>query len=936
MTEILKDCFPTRNAEGVCDAPGERSGPVPRVIERAVYRGPHRYSATPMVRVRLDLGRLEDWPSHRLPGFNDALLEQLPGLGDHGCCFGVSGGFVRRLTEGTWFGHIVEHVALELQYRAGHEVSRGKTRSVSGQPGVYDIMFAYCDHEVALRAARLALQICNGILPPDLREDIENLDQVIDADGVIETIHTAAPAIGYLASAVERNRLGPSTQALVDEAVRRGIPVERLNNQSLIRLGWGSRQRLIRASVTQNTALIATDLAGDKSMTKAMLHDIGCPVAEGMVVSSEFEACKAAAELGGLVVVKPLDGNHGRGVTTGLSSHAEVATAYQRAVRHGSSVIVERQLAGRDYRLLVVDGQLVAAAERCHAAVTGDGQSTVAQLIHALNRDPRRGEGHEKVMTRISTEDPSVIACLHRQGLQLDSIPLCGTEVQLHPAANLSSGGYAIDCTDQVHPDNAAIACRAARALGLDVAGIDVMAPDISRSIYKTGGGVVEVNAAPGLRMHIAPAQGQSRNVAAPIIDALFQDSNGRIPVVGITGTNGKTTVGRMVAHVLAHAGRTCGLTNTSGVYIDGRRIWAGDASGPSSARMVLKDPTVEVAVLETARGGLLREGLAYDRCDVGCVLNVQPDHLGLKGINTIEELAEVKAVVAEAVRPGGICVLNADDPHTVRMAADTRGQVIWFSMQGKTEVVRSHLATGGTAVIYHAETCTIWLVSGAETLAIFRAAEIPATLNAQAEFNIANAMAAIAILHGLGVESVHIQEGLYRFTSSFEDNPGRLNIHTGYGFTVVLDYAHNPHGLRALAKVVKGMGSSGRIIGTVSIPGDRRDADLEEMGRIAAESFDHIIFREAPDNRGRPVGEVNRLLSKGALNAGCSPCRIRCIVEEAEAMAACLAAAAPGDVVVLTPTSVEATWRQVLSFRPRVPGNSVDGGPDTVIEHHA
>lgn len=906
-----------------------------QVLERAVYRGPHRYSRTPMVRVRLDLGAMEEWPSNLIAGFKEKVLQELPGLQEHGCCFGVAGGFVRRLEEGTWFGHIVEHVALELQFRAGHDVSRGKTRSVRGRAGVYDIMYAYTDREVGLNAGRLALQICSALLPVHLPGQVNDLDIICDDDGTIETITTAEEAIDLLATDVRRTQYGPSTQALVDEAMRRGIPVERLNRHSLIRLGWGNRQKLIRASVTGNTSLVATDLAGDKAMTKQMLEAIGCPVAEGAVVYSEFEACKAAARLGGKVVVKPLDGNHGRGVTTGLTRHADIAGAYHRATVNGPSVIVERQLTGRDYRFLVVDGQLVAAAERCCAAVIGDGRSSVAFLINALNRDPRRGNGHEKVMTRVRPDDPSVVACLYSQGLTLDSIPARGAQVQLHPAANLSSGGSAIDCTDQVHPENVAMACRAAKALGLDVAGIDIMAPDISRPLYGSGGGIVEVNAAPGLRMHLSPSEGTPRDVAGPIIASLFPEGNGRIPVVGITGTNGKTTVGRMVAHVLGFAGKTCGLTNTSGVYVGQSRVWAGDASGPSSARMVLKDPTVEVAVLETARGGLLREGLAYDQCDVGCVLNVQPDHIGLKGIDTIEDLADVKAVVAEAVRPGGVCVLNADDPHTVQMASQTRGQICWFSMRGETEVITAHLASGGTAVVYHAETGTIWLMEGTETLALFKAGDIPATLNGQVEFNIANAMAAIGILHGLGVDAVVIDEALAHCTSSYEDNPGRLNLHTGYGFTVVMDYAHNPHGLRALAPVVKGMRQpTGRIIGTVSIPGDRRDADIEEMGVIAAEVFDEIVFRETPDNRGRPEGEVNRLLTKGALAAGYPLCRIRCIVQEADAMQACLETAQPGDVVVLTPTSVEQTWQQVLNFKPDVPGGSFSRHGDQDREH--
>jgi len=894
-----------------------------RVLERALYRGPHLYSATPMARIQLDLGRLENWPTDRLGDFTSLLLTLLPGLRNHGCCYGEPGGFVRRLEAGTWFGHVVEHVALELQTLAGAPVSRGKTRSVRGRPGVYDILYAYGMEEAALLAGRLALQLCDGLLPIEL-SGVEGLDRICSDDTApgVEKIRSAEAAVEALTGLMRRHALGPSTKALVDAARRRGVPLERMNGQSLIRLGWGARQRMLRASVTDRTGLIAAELAGDKAQAKALLAAIGCPVAEGEIVSSAEAAKAAARRLGGLVAVKPLDANHGRGVSTALSEPEEVVRAFYGAVAHSRRVIVERHLEGRDHRILVVGGRVVAVSERQPPFVVGDGLSTVAELVEALNSDPRRGDGHEKFMTRVRLDDQAVLASLLRQGLSMRDRPAAGQKVRLHPAANLSRGGSAIDRTDEIHPENAAIARRAALALGLDVAGVDMLAPDIRRSVRETGGGVVEVNAAPGLRMHLAPSEGAPRDVARPIIDMMFPPgARARVPIAAVTGTNGKSTVGRMVAHVLTVQGLTTGLTNTSGVYIGGERVWKGDASGPRSARMVLRDPTVEAAVMECARGGILREGLAFDRCDVGCVLNVQPDHLGLKGVETLEDLARIKSVVVESVARRGVSVLNADDPLTIRMARHAGGRLCWFSMRGGGEApgfVLKHIAEGGAAVLYDAATDDIELHDRGGTDLVCRAAEIPATLEGRAAFNVANALAAVAVCHGLGVKTDRIGSSLRSFASSFEQNPGRLNIHDGHGFRVILDYAHNPEGLRALGRLVQAMRpATGRIIGMVSIPGDRREEEIRAMGEIAAEYFDSIVFRETPDNRGRPVGEVNRLLREGALGAGCDPSRLDAFVREEDAVDACLQGGRPGDLVVLTPTRVEEVWAQIQAFRP-------------------
>jgi len=896
-----------------------------RLLEWGVYRGPHLYGPRPMVRLQIDLGRLEAFPSDRLPGFNSALLETLPGLRRHGCCYGEPGGFVRRLEAGTWFGHIAEHVALELQTLAGGRATRGKTRSVKRRPGVYNVMFAYADEQTGLLAGRLALQILDRLLPIDLRgiDGLERLATVpggIDLSGVV-TVEAALP---LLQASVRRGALGPTTQALVTAARRRGIPAVRLNDQSLIQLGQGANQRRLRASVTDRTGLIATELAGNKAQAKAMLEALGCPVARGVVVRTADEAVAAAARLTKPLVIKPLDGNHGRGVTTGLIEEAALRAAFDLAAIHSRQVILEEQLPGRDHRILVVDGKVIAVAERVPAHVVGDGTRSVAALVGAVNADPRRGVGHENVLTRIRIDDPAALDVLSLQGLTPESVPEAGRFVTLRTTANLSSGGTAVDRTDEIHPDNASIARRAALAIGLDVAGIDLLAPDITRSVRETGGGIVEINAAPGLRMHLDPSEGQVRDVAGPILNMMYPSgSRARIPVLAVTGTNGKSTVGRMLARIFQNEGRTVGLTNTSGVYIGDERVFAGDASGPRSARLVLRDPTVEVAVLECARGGILREGLAFDRCDVGAVLNVQPDHLGLKGIETLEDLAAVKSVVTETVSRRGVSVLNADDRLTVRMARHAGGRICWFSMRGGDApgFVLRHIAEGGMAALYDAVDGRLTLHDAGRAYALGRAVDIPATLGGHAAFNIANALAASAMAFAAGVAPDRIAEALSGFASTYEQNPGRLNVRDAHGVRIIMDYAHNPEGLRALGRLIQAARpETGRTIAMLSVPGDRRDEEIAAMGAIGAEFFDDLVFRETPDNRGRPTGEVIRRMTEGAVGAGCDPSRIRGVVREEEAVLECLRMARPGDMVILTPTRIDAVWRQVLDYAPSDP----------------
>lgn len=900
------------------------SATVMRVLEQQVYRGPNLYGYRPMIRIQLNLGTLEGYPSSRLEGFTQRLLQQMPSLQEHGCSYGEPGGFVRRLHEGTWLGHIIEHVAIELQSLAGLDVTYGKTRSVPGQPGTYNVVYEHREEQIGRLAGLVAIRLVNSLLPAEF-QGVEGLHLLRPRglDGGVESGGTfdLAQNLEELCRLVGRYALGPTTASLVAEARRRGIPHLRLDDDSLVQLGYGRHQRRIRASITQQTSYLATETASDKALTKRLLDRAGLPVPDGEVVTSAEQAVRAAGRIGYPVVIKPLDGNHGRGVSLGLETPQQVAWGYELAARHSHRVVIEQQFRGNDHRILVVGGEVVAVAERVPAQVVGDGEHSVTALVHQVNLDPRRGEGHEQVMTRIVL-DEQVREVLARQGLTPQSVPARGEVVMLRDTANLSTGGTAIDRTDVIHPDNVTVARRAAQIIGLDVAGIDFISPDISQSVFRSGGGIVEVNASPGFRMHLHPSVGTPRNVAAPVIDRLFPEGTPcRIPVVAITGTNGKSTTSRMVAHVLQHAGRQVGLTTSNGIYLQGERILEGDTTGPKSARVILSDPTVEVAVLETARGGILREGLGFDQCQVGAVLNVRADHLGLRGIETVEDLAFVKSLVVEVVAKGGLSVLNADDGLTAGMAGRAGGTVAYFSMQGaasgNAHLLR-HIEAGGLAVVREPTLVgdELVLYRLGERHPVIRAAEIPATLNGAAQVNVENALAATLILVGLEVPLPVIRAGLATFTTSFEHSPGRLNLFEGHPFQVLLDYAHNPDGLTRLSELLSRLRPlNGQVIGVFGVAGDRRDQDIHQMGELLAGMFDHLILREDEDRRGRQPGEGAHLTHLGALAGGLAPERMEVILDEREAIGAALRRAQAGDLVVILPNLVEEAWQQVKDF---------------------
>ncbi len=851
------------------------------ILEIRTLRGPNYWSGywKKLIIMRLDIGVFEKKPTNKIKGFYDRLVEALPSIGSHGCSYGEEGGFLKRVEEGTWAGHAIEHFALELQTLAGMDTGYGRTRETT-EKGIYNVVFSYVEEEVGRYAGRAAVRLW--------------LD-LAGGRSVDEIKAELAKEIQEMRELREEVRFGPSTGSLVEEAENRDIPFIRLNDQSLVQLGYGVNQKRIQATTTANTNMISVDIAGDKAATKKLLGDMGVPVPKGYRIRDIEDLEDILGRVGYPAVIKPLDGNHGKGATVGIKNLDEATVAWEKAKEYSRWIIVEQQLIGADFRALVVNNRLIAVAERIPAHVKGDGKHSIKELIDITNQDPRRGYGHENVLTEISI-DNQTMRCIAKAGYTLESKLKKGEILHLKTTANISTGGTAIDRTDEVHPENVFLFERIAKIIGLDVAGIDVIAPNVSEPLRQNGGGIIEVNAAPGFRMHLAPSEGIGRNVAEHVIEMLFPPgAQARIPIFAITGTNGKTTTTRLIAHILKNSGRSVGFTTTDGTYIGNQQIVQGDNTGPVSAQLVLKDPTVDVAVLETARGGIIRSGLGFDYCDIGVVLNIAADHLGLKDVNTLEDLARVKSVVPRAVSKRGFTVLNAEDPLVYEMKELTDGTVVCFSMDEDHPNIKKRAERGRITCVY--ENGYVTILKGKWKVRVEKASNIPITYDGRAEFMIQNVLAATlaCFVHGVSLEDLRV--GLTTFNAGTAQTPGRLNFVEIGDVTVLMDYAHNPAGLRGLTAFINKLPNKYRTC-VINGTGDRRDQDIIELGQIAGGTFDRIVIRRGHYLRGRDENETYALLKKGIALSGKEP-TIRVIPESRDAIHHAIKYGRKGELVV-------------------------------------
>ena len=856
-------------------------------------KGPNFWSVRrkELIVMLLDIEDLEEKPTNKIPGFLERIKEMFPTMFEHRCSEGVPGGFFQRIEEGTWMGHVIEHIALEIQSLAGMECGFGRTRE-SENPGIYHVVFSYWEEKAGIFAAKAAVSIAQALVDGtsyDLAADIQELREIR-----------------------EKERLGPSTGSIVEEAIKRKIPYIRLNRRSLVQLGSGINQKRIQATIASTTSSIAVEIACDKEETKNLLEAAEIPVPKGSIVYDEEDLQAAIQKINYPIVLKPVNGNHGKGATTNIRTWSEAVEALEAAKKFGRAIICEKYITGRDHRILVINYKFVAAAIRTPAAVTGDGTSTIQQLIDQVNSDPRRGYGHEKVLTTIKIDDFTMNILADKQ-YSLDTILKKGEELWLKPTANLSTGGTATDVTDLVHPSNIFMCERIARIIGLDICGIDIMAENLTEPLSEAGGAILEVNAAPGFRMHLDPTDGLPRNVAEPVIDMLYPPgTSARIPIIAISGTNGKTTTTRLIAHIVKQMGYKVGYTTTDGVYIQNQLMMRGDCTGPKSAEFVLKDPTVDFAVLESARGGILRSGLGFHNCDVAVVTNVAGDHLGLGGIDTLEKLARVKAVVANAVLPEGFAILNADDDLVYKMHEELSCKVAFFSLDENSKRIKKHCATGGLACVY--ESGYITILKGTWKIRVEKVNNIPITFNGKAEFNVANVMGAVLAAYVRDFKIEDIKLALQTFVPSPAQTPGRMNIFKFKDFTVMCDYAHNSHGMRAVGKFVEKVDATVKV-GIVAGVGDRRDEDTIELGEEVAKVFDEIIIRQDRNLRGKSDIDIINLIKKGIQNIDPNK-KITVIQKESEAIDYAIKNAVKDSFITIISDVVPDALDQIMKYK--------------------
>lgn len=863
-----------------------------KIIETKALRGPNYWSnyRKKLIVMKLDLEELEQSPTDKIPGFLERLEKMIPTMASHRCSKNHSGGFFERVKEGTWMGHVIEHIALEIQSLAGMECGFGRTRG-TGKEGVYNVVFSYMEEKVGLYAAKASVAIAEALIASkeyDLSADVKTMREMR-----------------------ERERLGPSTGSIVDEAVARDIPFIRLNGESLVQLGYGKNQVRFRATMTDRTSSIAVDLASNKDETKRMLAEAAIPVAKGMCISSIEEVAEVIEKVKFPLVFKPLDGNHGKGASINVKTEAEAIEAFHHAKKYSRRIIVEKFITGYDFRVLVINHRFIAAALREPAHVIGDGKSTIQQLIDLENKDPRRGYGHENVLTEISI-DKETHDQLAKFNYTLDTILKKDEQCYLKGTANLSTGGTSTDVTDIMHPTNIFICERISRVIGLDICGIDIMAQNLSEPLETSGGVVLEVNAAPGFRMHLAPAKGLPRNVAAPVIDMLYPPGKDcRIPIIAITGTNGKTTTTRLIAHIVKNNGYRVGFTTSDGIYVQNSMLTKGDTTGPISAEFILKDPTVEFAVLETARGGILRSGLGFGRCDVAVVTNIQEDHMGLSDINTLKDMANVKGVVVKSVKRNGYAVLNADNEHCVGIAKDADCKIAYFSLNENNKVIVEHCKKGGVAAIL--ENGFITIKKGEWKFRVCKVTNVPLTFNGKVSFMVANVLAATLASYVYGFTIEDIKTNLETFIPSASQTPGRMNVFDFKEYKVLIDFAHNPDGFNGIKEFLSTIDSPKKI-GIITGTGDRRDEDIRKMGKISAEMFDHIIIRQDKFLRGREAQEIVDLLVEGIKESDANK-SYEYVPKEIEALKHAFSLAKPGTYIVALSDVIDNAIEVVQSY---------------------
>jgi cyanophycin synthetase len=847
-----------------------------KILSVQALRGPNIWSVNrkKLIQMRLDLEDMEQNPTDKIPGFRERLEAMFPTMIEHRCSEGERGGFFHRVERGTWMGHVIEHIALETQSLAGMETGFGRTRETN-TPGIYNVVFSYVEEKVGLFAAESAVRIAEALIsgePYDLQADLKKMREIR-----------------------EDVRLGPSTGSIVDEAVARDIPWIRLGTNSLVQLGYGVNQMRFQATITCKTSNIAVDIACNKEDTKCMLDAASIPVAKGDICVDEEDLENTIKRIGYPIVIKPLDGNHGKGASINVNTWEDAVAGLAFAKKYSRRVIVERFITGFDFRVLVIDNKVVAAAQRVPAHVKGDGKNTIQYLIDEENKDPRRGYGHENVLTEISV-DRDTLDLLSKKDYTLETVPAKDEIVYLKSTANLSTGGTSIDVTDMMHPENIFLAERIARVIGLDVCGIDIMAKNLTQPLKENGGVILEVNAAPGFRMHLAPSEGLPRNVAAPVLDMLYPPGKpSRIPIFAVTGTNGKTTTTRLLAHIVKYNGYKVGYTTSDGIYVQNHMLEKGDTTGPISAEFILKDPTVEFAVLETARGGILRSGLGFSRCDIGIITNIQEDHLGLSDINTLEDLARVKSVVVNSVKKDGWAILNAEDTWCMKIAESLSCNVALFSLNEHCDTIVKHCRAGGIAAIY--ENGFITIKKGDWKIRVEKATHVPLTMGGKARFMIANVLAATLASYLYGFKTEDIKISLTTFIPGAAQTPGRMNIFNFKKFKVMIDFAHNPAGYRGIEDFMQNIASPHKV-GIIAGVGDRRDSDIRDCGEIAARMFDHLIIRQEKHLRGRTEEEIINLILEG-IKAANKEVTYEIIPKETEAIKHAISTAQEGSFIV-------------------------------------